>query len=94
MGMLVYDKVREKDGHPELQYGSQPRAKPGKARSVDALRRDSPANNTEELKSLMLDRRVWRAATQELVLAGLRSHIALCKCNKLLLNIHMLQYMI
>ena len=32
---------------------------------VDALWRDSLANNTVELKTLMLDRRVWRAAIQE-----------------------------
>ena len=32
---------------------------------VDALRRDSLANNTVELMTLMLDRRVWRATIQE-----------------------------
>ena len=34
-------------------------------RSVDILWRDSRANNTAELKTLMLDRRVWRAEIQD-----------------------------
>ena len=66
---LVGDCVR----HPELEASkltlwepTQDKARKGKKRTtyVDALRADSFANNTVELKTL-IDRRVWRAVIQE-----------------------------
>ena len=60
--------------HPELEANKLTLWEPthGKARRgkkcttyVDVLRRDCSADNTAELKTLMMDRTVWRAAIQE-----------------------------
>ena len=60
--------------HPELEASkltlwepTHGKARRGKKRTtyVDVLRHDCSADNTAELKSLMMDRTVWRAAIQE-----------------------------
>ena len=72
----VTDKAGHCNRHPQLEASkltlwdwepTQGKARRGKKRTTYAgtLRRDSLANNTAELKNLMLDRRVWRAAIQE-----------------------------
>ena len=60
--------------HPELEASklilwepTHGKARRGKKRTtyIDVLRRDCLADNTAELKSLMMDRTVWRTAIQE-----------------------------